>query len=161
MNETKPNSTIVPNGRYRWVMFATKALIAVIMIAVFVGWCWLSWGVSSIALDYPLRRAGESADYPPLGTLAFYVGCAKALLAAHYLILIPGIPIGLAFATIFGNFGIKSWHARCLIISAVLLMPGAIFAPFKIYRYKEQAKRDSAEYRKAQVEEFIKKMKSK
>ena len=52
----------------------------------------------SLALDYPIRRAGQSTEYPAWGTSAFYWNCIyQSILMLGATILLWGLPTFLAF----------------------------------------------------------------
>gem|GEM_PF-3272136 len=84
-----------------------------------------------LALDYPFRRAGDSAEYPPLGTLPFYVGCAKALFGMAFVWIIV-FAIALAFTC--RVFTEVSWRSRFFASLATLILLMTMSATYDIQR---------------------------
>lgn len=109
------------------------ALLAIVLLAV---WCWFSFGMSSLALDYPLRRAGESAMYPAFGTLAFYLGCLRELARifafTSYMWILP---MGLALFLMFRGFALHSLRSRLLSSFTILTLPIICYASWDIHRH--------------------------
>ena len=68
------------------------------LLGLFGAWIWLSHVMVSLALDYPIRRAGESAEYPARGTPAFYWNCIyRSAQMLGITVFYWGIPALLAF----------------------------------------------------------------
>lgn len=100
-------------------------------------WTWISSLWVEGVLDYPLRRAGENDDYPPLHTFKFYTNCAWELgsyfLLTSYLWLIPFVVtmIGLCF-----GLNVQSYLKRtCLILSSLIapIIVSSIYWIFIVY----------------------------
>jgi len=102
---------------------ATAVLLAMGLLGC---WIYLSRDFAFLALDYPLRRAGESEEYPALGTVAFYMGCVSALLSVSVTMLILfSVPLVLVFLMLIKSFRLKSRFLLFLATSIVLLLPVA------------------------------------
>lgn len=102
---------------------ATSVLLALGLLGC---WIYLSRDFAFLALDYPLRRAGESDEYPALGTGAFYIGCASALLSTSVTMLIVfSVPLALVILMLVKSFGLKSRFLLYLATTMVLLVPVA------------------------------------
>ncbi len=113
------------------MMTAVKVLCAAIAVSL-TSLCLLIFRVfTPLALDYPFRRAGESAEFPPLGTLPFYVGCAKAFLAHGFII---AFVIAFALAFTFRAFTVSSWRSRFLASLAMLILLMTISASYDIHQ---------------------------
>jgi hypothetical protein len=99
-------------------------------------WCWFCFVMSSVALDYPLRRAGESAVYPASGTPAFFIGCAKALiLVLVHTSFVWLIPFAIALFLLFWGLGVRRFRPRTLIGLSILILPITVSAGFQIYHH--------------------------
>ena len=123
------SSPVCPSrlGRWTGILFA----IGLVML-----WCWFSLVMSSIALDYPLRRAGESAFYPASGTPAFFIGCAKALfLVLVHTSFVWVIPFAIALSLIFWGLGVKRFRPRALIGLSILILPIIVSSGFRIHHH--------------------------
>lgn len=137
-------------GRHSGTRIVIRIVCALLAIALLALWCWFSFGMSSLALDYPLRRAGESAEYPAFGTLAFYVGCLRGLARifaiASYMWLLP---MGLALFLMFRGFALHSLRSRLLSSLAILTLPIICYAAWDIHRHMQWA-REPAVIRQSQ-----------
>ena len=93
-----------------------------------------------VALDYPLRRAGEGDTHPALGSLAFYLGCVRELLVTlsitSYMWVILFI---LALCAVFVGFGVTSWRSRIFVSLVILILPITAFSLHAIYRHMKWA----------------------
>jgi membrane protease YdiL (CAAX protease family) len=111
--------------------YSREARVSAVVFAVvlLVGWILLCYPIVDVILDYPLRRAGESDDYPPLYSLAFYWKCFSRLLMIPVILLYrPYWLGGLAVSIISLCFGLKIrsnyWRAGV----AIVVIFGPIFA---------------------------------
>lgn len=110
-----------------------QVLCAAIAVSLTSG-CLLIFRVfTPLALDYPFRRAGESAQFPPLGTFPFYVGCAKALLGM-ILVWLIALVIAIVLAFTFKAFTASSWRSRFLASLAMLILCMTISASYDIHQ---------------------------
>ena len=107
-------------------------LTGILLVGV---WCWFSHALTEVALDYPLRRAGENEIYPALGTLPFYGGCMRALLqvmmASSFVWVIPFV---ITLLLLFKAFAVTSWWSRCLLFLTPLILPPLACAAYLILR---------------------------
>jgi hypothetical protein len=109
-------------------------LIALALIGV---WIWFCEGIVGVALDYPVRRAGETVfGYPPRDTFAFYWNCTKVL-AKYFAVMSPYwvVPLALALIALFYSLAIRSTTVRILITSMVLLGPIIGYSIYNIFFY--------------------------
>ncbi len=111
------------------------AAVKVLCAAVAVSLTSLSLGIfrvfTPLALDYPFRRAGESLEFPPLGTLPFYVGCAEAFFGVGCII---AFVIAFALAFTFKVFTAASWGSRFFASLAMLILLMTLSASYDIHR---------------------------
>ncbi len=120
---------------------AIKAFLIILSILVLAGWGWLSEIGAELALDYPLRRAGESELFPALGTPAFYTNCAKALLDdLTGMLIIFGLPLALSLFYLLRNCGIKSRLCILLVLAGVTIGPLACFGALEIHQHMSRVK---------------------
>ena len=105
-----------------------RAAIAVALIGILI---WVFRELSPLALDYPFRRAGDSAEFPPLGTLPFYVGCAKALFGMGFVWMIVFVT-AIALAFTFKGFKVASWRSRFLASLGIIILSMTISAVYDI-----------------------------
>lgn len=116
------------SGKLMAVVQVLCAAIAVSLTSV----CLLIFRVfTPLALDYPFRRAGESAEFPPLGTLPFYVGCATSVFGRGFIIALV-IAVVLAFT--LRAFTASSWSSRFLASLAMLILCMTISATYDIHQ---------------------------
>ena len=109
-------------------------LVALALIGVWIYFC---DGVVGVALDYPVRRAGETVfGYHPRGTFAFYWNCTKVL-TKGFAVMSPFwvVPLALALSALFYSLAIRSTTVRILITSVVLLGPIVGYAVYNIFFY--------------------------
>ena len=112
------------------MMTAVKVLCAAIAVSL-SSFCLSIFRVlTPLALDYPFRRAGESAEFPPLGTLPFYVGCAKAMFGVGCILALV-IAIVLAFT--FKFLTVASWWSRFLASLAMLILLMTLSGTYDIH----------------------------
>ncbi len=134
-------------SRTRMIVRIVCALLAIALLAL---WCWFSFGMSSLALDYPLRRAGESAVYPAFGTVAFYVGCLRELARIFaFTSYMWVLPMGIALFLMFRGFALHSLRSRLLSSVAILTLPIICYTSWDIHRHMKWA-RESAVIRQSQ-----------
>lgn len=120
-------------GPAAWLVPVVKVLCAVIAVLL-IGFCLGLFRMGSeLALDYPFRRAGENAEFPPVGTLPFYLGCVQALLGMLF-VWICTLVAAIALAFTFRAFTLVPWRVRFLNAVALLLMPMTLSAVFDIRR---------------------------
>jgi hypothetical protein len=116
------------SGKLRVAVQVLCAAIAVSLTSL----CLLIFRVfTPLALDYPFRRAGESAEFPPLGTFPFYVGCAEALFGRG---LIIALVIAIVLAFTLRSFTVSSWRFRFLASLSILVDLMAISATYDIHQ---------------------------
>jgi hypothetical protein len=129
MNTEPPNDAQGHFINIRWsaIVFATGLLTV---------WLWFCHELSFIALDYPLRLAGQRADYPASGSIPFFIGCGKALLLSLFKTsLVWGIPFALMLALVFVGFGVRSCRLRCALGIVLLFVPVGMPACFNVYQH--------------------------
>jgi hypothetical protein len=115
------------------LMAAVKVLGAAIAVSLSSFCLWIFRVLTPIALDYPFRRAGESAEFPPLGTLPFYVGCAKALLGMLVVWILAFI-VAIALAFLLKVLTVASWRSRFFASLAMLILLMTLSATYDIHR---------------------------
>ncbi len=120
---------------------ALKVIIIVLRVAAAIAllctWVCIAKTFCQLALDYPLRRAGDNDEFPPLGTLPFYIGCAQALLGKNLLFIIL---FAVILAFIIKGCGVVSWRSRFLLSMMVLSLPIMAFGAHDIYSFMQYAK---------------------
>lgn len=150
MTDANTVATIDASAKHLGPSAVARVVCALLAIALLALWCWFSFGMSSLALDYPLRRAGENAEYPAFGTFAFFLGCGRALArvftATSYIWLLP---MGLALFLMFRGFALHSLRSRLLSSFAILTLPIICYASWDIHRHMQWA-RESAVIRQSQ-----------
>jgi hypothetical protein len=104
---------------------ATRIIGWLLLLVLFGGWLYFSWVMVSLALDYPIRRAGESAEFPVRGTPRFYTNCTyqvlRLLSLTWFYWIIPAV---LAFWLPIPLFPrLRGWRYWIIGISCVLLPP--------------------------------------
>jgi hypothetical protein len=123
------NETTVDTDR-TILRLGCRLLGIVALVAILGAWIWYSRVAVSVALDYPIRRAGASAEYPPRASAAFYVNCiVQPALTLAFSSWVWGFPTVLALwlaATLYPNSRrVTYWSAA---LSCVLLpVIGSIF----------------------------------
>jgi hypothetical protein len=106
-------------------------ILCVISRYILIGtWITMVKTLSNLALDYPLRRAGDSIEYPPAGTLPFYIGCGEALLGMAF---IPVFVLALALSLISAGLGVGRWRPRFLFSVALLILPVIAIGTHDVY----------------------------
>ena len=88
-------------------------------------WICFTRAMVSLSLDYPIRRAGESAEFPPRDSAAFYWNCTlqigQLLLVSFWVWIIPAI---LAFALLHLLFPrLRGWRYWLIGFACVVLPP--------------------------------------
>ncbi|MGV3661557.1 MAG: hypothetical protein ACO1TE_15325 [Prosthecobacter sp.] len=98
-------------------------------------WCWFCEGISDVALDYPLRLAGQQASYPPFDTAAFYLNCVRALAEVFIVSSFAwAVPLMLTLALLFAGLRMRSWRRQALVSLVILIVPVTSFAAHSIYQ---------------------------
>jgi hypothetical protein len=111
-----------------------RVIVLIFSIAALSFWAEVSSVSVSVLLNYPLRRAGENNQYPPLHTFQFFWSCAwvltKALLqTSHVWLLALVVTIaGLCF-----GLNVHSHLARTTIVITALLGPIIVAAIYWIF----------------------------
>lgn len=111
-----------------------RIIILILYLAAISFWVYTSFAFVSVILDYPLRRAGENSQYPPLHTFGFFRNYAwlfsKALFQTSHVWLIPFVVtmMGLCFGP-----KIQSYLKRTFIILTALLAPIIVSAIYWIF----------------------------
>ena len=108
-----------------------------VSLALMGVWVWFSWELVGWALDYPIRRAGETVfGYPPRDTFAFYWNCT-IVLAEAFLMMSPiwAAPLALALFAFFRSCSLRSTTMRIIITSVVLFGPIVGSAVYNIFFY--------------------------
>ena len=123
----------MPKACRRAARVAAVFFAAILLFA----WAWLCDAWVDGLLDYPLRRADENADYPPLHTLPFYWKCIREL-GSYFLFTswIWLIPFSIALISLFFGLGIRSNRWRFVISLTALLGPiiaHAVYWMFIVY----------------------------
>jgi hypothetical protein len=115
-------------------MTRVAKVAATLLALVLIGaWVWYSDFGAEASLDYPLRRAGESAEYPARGTFVFYWKCLSEIATVFaFLLTFGAVPLLIALSALFYGCSIRSWATRSAIILIVLLMPLAVSAGYRI-----------------------------
>ena len=136
MMDNEPEPVLHPNDHRMSDSVGVRVLCSAVSVALFGVWFWLSRAFSSLSLDYPLRRAGENADYPALGTTEFYIGCLSALAEdVLFSMWLWAIPMALALGLAFRGFRITIWRWRLVLAVSVITLPSLLCGAYEIYRY--------------------------
>lgn len=67
----------------------SHVLVVVAALFIVASFLWLCYVMIELSLDYPMRRAGQGPEYPPLGEYAFYWGCTLAVCGGLVAIAYP------------------------------------------------------------------------
>jgi len=134
--DNEPEPALTPSDHRRSDSVGIRILCSAVSVALFAVWFWLSEAFSSLSLDYPLRRAGESAEYPALGTRAFYTNCLIQLSeGVLFTVWLWAIPMILALGLAFRGFRITIWRWRVVLAVSVITLPTLLYGAYDIYRY--------------------------
>ena len=89
------------------------------------GWIYFTWAIVSLSLDYSIRRAGESAEFPPRDSAAFYWNCALQTGNGVFVAsLYYSIPAYLAFSLSHLLFPrLRGWRYWLIGFACVVLPP--------------------------------------
>ena len=144
MIETEPAPLFYPSDHRRADGVGVRLLCSAVAITLFGVWIWFSTAIASLSLDYPLRRAGESAEFPALGTFAFYTNCLSELVGGVLItVWIWAIPMGLALTLAYRGFRITSWRWRIALACCVITLPTMLHGGYDIHHHMSWARENA------------------